>query len=166
MLFLSNYFQVAARFSFLSFPHRLYVTNLTQLASRGKQYKKCVSVRVEDRLQVVANYREPSHLKFLVLKVKNINDLRTYYIKITYDPEPGLLRNSLIGLAIVFIIFVVLAVAINRCQEASSELTIHFMSEDIEREFSEDSPSSLLHSNSLPSSPRSYSPTHSQDELD
>jgi hypothetical protein len=162
-LFLSNYFRISTSFAFLSFPHQLYITNITQLGSPAREYKKCVSVRVEDRLKVVSNYHEPSLLKFLILKVKNINDLQTYYIKITYDAEPGLLRGAFLGLAVTLLFFVAMAVAVNRCQETPSELTIHFMSEEVEREFSEDHPSDLLHSTSSPS-PRSYSPRDSQEE--
>lgn len=64
-IFLANYFQNGPRFSFLSFPHRLYITNFTQLTlgeRLERRFKKCVSVRVEDRLQVVSSYKEPSLL--------------------------------------------------------------------------------------------------------
>lgn len=169
-LFLGSYFPVAARFTFLSFPHRLYVANLIQLALNGKKYKKCVLVKVEDQLQVVANYNQPSLLKFLILKAKNINDLQTYYIKIAYEPEGGLTKHSLIGITIVSAFFVLLVMATNRCKDGDSEMTIHFMSEEIEKEFSEDDPakSDLLHSNTShsPSSPRSLSPTHSQESFE
>jgi hypothetical protein len=85
---------------------------------------------------VVTTYNQPSLLKFLILKVNNINDIQNYYIKITYEAQGGLLNNCLIAVAITSFFFVLLAVAINRCHEVDSETTIHFMSEDIEREFS------------------------------
>ena len=90
-------------------------------------------MRVEDRLEVVSNYHQPSLLKFLILKVKNINDLQTYYIKMTYDPEPGLLKGTLIALTLTIIFFLALAATLNRYQDEPSELTIHFMSEEVER---------------------------------
>lgn len=84
----------------------------------------------------MTTYGQPSLLKFLILKVNNINDIQNYYIKITYEAEDGLLNNSLIAVAVTSFFFVLLAVAINRCHEVDSETTIHFMSEDIQREFS------------------------------
>jgi hypothetical protein len=53
---------------------------------------------------------------------------------------------------------VALVIATNRCKEENSDLMIHFMSEDIEKEFSEsedNSSNDLLHSKTSPSSPRS-----------
>lgn len=55
-IFMANYFRIATSFAFLSFPHQLYITNITQLGSPAREYKKCVSVRVEDSLKVVSNY--------------------------------------------------------------------------------------------------------------
>lgn len=50
--------------------------------------------------------------------------------------------------------FVLLGVATRRCRDGESEFTIHFISEEIEKEFSEDEHrSDLLHSHS---SPRSF----------
>ena len=153
-IFLDSYFAGTGRYNFLSFPHRLYVTQPTQLRL-AKRPKKCISVRVEDAVRAVANFEEPPLLKFLILKVKNINELQPYFIKLSYEPEDHLLRNSVLGLAGWVLFFVLLAVATRRCRDGESEFTIHFISEEIEKEFSEDGQdrSDLLHSNS---SPRSF----------
>jgi hypothetical protein len=68
------------------------------------------------------------------------------------------LVNGLIGLGVIIVLFVALVIATNRCKEENSDLMIHFMSEDIEKEFSEsedNSSNDLLHSKTSPSSPRS-----------
>lgn len=82
-IFLDIYFAGTSRYNFLSFPHRLYITQPTQL-TLAKRPKKCISVRVEDTLKAVANFQEPPLLKFLILKVKNINELQPYFIKLSF----------------------------------------------------------------------------------
>lgn len=91
--------------------------------------------------------------------MKNINELQPYFIKLTYESDDQLLRNSVVGFACWILFFVLLIVATRRCKDNESEFTIHFISEEIEKEFSEDEQNSssnrsdLLHSNS---SPRSF----------
>lgn len=55
-IFLDSYFSATGRYNFLSFPHRLYITQPAQL-TLAKRPKKCISVRVEDTLKAVANYQ-------------------------------------------------------------------------------------------------------------